>query len=53
MHFSHVFCSFTQSCTFGLHFHSFGLVVFNLLLLEPMLMLILKWLVIQCGVLRT
>jgi hypothetical protein len=31
---------FLQFYNFGLHFHSFGLVAFNVLLLEPVLMLI-------------
>jgi hypothetical protein len=49
---SHVFCCFTQSCTFGIHLYSFGLVSLNLLLQEPALMLISKWLV-PCGVFST
>jgi hypothetical protein len=36
------FCSFTQSCTFGLHFYSFGFFAFNLLFLEHVHMLISK-----------
>jgi hypothetical protein len=47
-----VFVDLPKVALFGLHLLSFGLVAFNLLLLEPMLMLISKWLV-QDSVLST
>jgi hypothetical protein len=38
----HVFVVLLKVALFGLHFHSFVLVAFNLLLLKPVLMLISK-----------
>jgi hypothetical protein len=47
----HVYVGLLKVALLALQFSSYGLVAFNFLLLDPVLMLISKWLV-QCSVLH-
>jgi hypothetical protein len=47
----HVYVGFLKVALLALQFSSYGIVAFNFLLLDPVLMLISKWLV-QCSVMH-